>query len=203
MNNNYIEFYFDCSSPWTYLAFAEVLCLSQRHNLEIKWRPILVGGVFNTVNKDVYEFRKKPNLLKLNYSNKDLMLWSKIRGININFPDVFPVNSVKAMRGCLFANKEDKLVEFASNVFQSYWGDGIDISKDDLLLDIAKNSNLNIKEFKEFISSQEARDLLMENTEDLVKRGGFGSPTFFYNEHMFFGNDRLHLLEAVLEKNLI
>ena len=74
MNNNYIEFYFDCSSPWTYLAFAEVLCLSQRHNLEIKWRPILVGGVFNTVNKDVYEFRKKPNLLKLNYSNKDLML---------------------------------------------------------------------------------------------------------------------------------
>ena len=107
------------------------------------------------------------------------------------------------MRGCLFANKEDKLVEFASNVFQSYWGDGIDISKDDLLLDIAKNSNLNIKEFKEFISSQEARDLLMENTEDLVKRGGFGSPTFFYNEHMFFGNDRLHLLEAVLEKNLI
>ena len=78
-NANYIEFYFDCSSPWTYLAFAEIVSLSQRHQLEIDWKPVLVGGVFNTVNQDVYEFRKKPNPLKLNYSNEDLHLWSKVR----------------------------------------------------------------------------------------------------------------------------
>ena len=52
-NSNYIEFYFDCSSPWTYLAFTEILELSQRLNFEIIWKPILVGGVFNNVNKDV------------------------------------------------------------------------------------------------------------------------------------------------------
>ena len=56
MKANYIEFYFDCSSPWTYLAFAEIVSLSQRHELNIDWKPVLVGGVFNTVNQDVYEF---------------------------------------------------------------------------------------------------------------------------------------------------
>ena len=203
MNANYIEFYFDCSSPWTYLAFTEILPLSQRQNLEIVWKPVLVGGVFNAVNKDVYEFRKKPNPLKLSYSNDDLNLWSKVREVDISFPKVFPVNSVKAMRGCLFADKEKKIVEFANNVFQSYWSKGLDISQDDLLLEIVKDSNLNPKEFKKFIESQEAKDLLIENTEDLIERGGFGSPTFFYNGRMFFGNDRLNLLEEAIKNNLI
>jgi len=203
MNANYIEFYFDCSSPWTYLAFREILPLSQRHNLKIEWKPVLVGGVFNTVNQDVYEFRKKPNPLKLKYSNDDLHLWSKVRGVSISFPEVFPVNSVKAMRGCLFAKTEGQLVEFASNVFKAYWSEGIDISQEDLLANIAKNSNLNTKKFKKYIASQEAKDLLIQNTDELIERGGFGSPTFFYKEKMFFGNDRLHLLEEAITRNLI
>jgi len=203
MNTNYIEFYFDCSSPWTYLAFAEIVSFSQRHELEIGWKPVLVGGVFNTVNQDVYEFRKKPNPLKLNYSNNDLLLWAKVREITISFPEVFPVNSVQAMRGCLFAKKENQLVEFANNVFQAYWSEGKDISKEDLLLEIAKNSNLDPQEFINFIRSQEAKDLLIKNTDELIGRGGFGSPTFFYKEKMFFGNDRLHLLEEAIARDLI
>ena len=203
MKANYIEFYFDCSSPWTYLAFAEIVSLSQRHELEIDWKPVLVGGVFNAVNHDVYEFRKKPNPLKLNYSNDDLSLWSMVRGVSINFPKIFPVNSVKAMRGCLLANQEGKLVEFADNVFQAYWSEGKDISQEDLLLSIAENSNLDAKKFKKFITSKEAKNLLKRNTDELIRRGGFGSPTFFYKEKMFFGNDRLHLLEDVIAKNLI
>ena len=203
MKANYIEFYFDCSSPWTYLAFSEIVSLSQRHELEIEWKPVLVGGVFNSVNQDVYEFRKKPNLFKLNYSNDDLHLWSKVRGISISFPEVFPVNSVKAMRGCLFAKKENKLAKFANNVFKAYWSEGIDISQEDLLCSIAKNSNLDIEEFKKYIASHEAKDLLIENTDELIERGGFGSPTFFYKEKMFFGNDRLHLLEEAIRKKII
>ena len=203
MKANYIEFYFDCSSPWTYLAFAEIVSLSQRHELDIDWKPVLVGGVFNTVNQDVYEFRKKPNPLKLSYSNDDLYLWSKVRGISISFPKVFPVNSVKAMRGCLFADKKRKLIDYANNVFQAYWSEGKDISQEDLLVEIAKNSNLDTEEFKKFVTSQEAKDLLINNTDELIERGGFGSPTMFYKEKMFFGNDRLHLLEEAITKNLI
>ena len=203
MKANYIEFYFDCSSPWTYLAFSEIVSLSQRHELEIDWKPVLVGGVFNTVNQDVYEFRKKPNPLKLNYSNDDLNLWSKVRGVSIRFPEIFPVNSVRVMRGCLFANQESKMVEFANNVFQAYWSESKDISQEDVVLSIAEKSNIDTEEFKKFIASQEAKNLLIKNTDELIGRGGFGSPTFFYKEKMFFGNDRLHLLEELIAKNLI
>ncbi len=87
MNKSHgIEFYFDCSSPWTYLAFTEILPLSQRQNVEIIWKPVLVGGIFNTVNKDVYEFRMNPNPLKLKYSNSDLNLWAQVRKLNISMP---------------------------------------------------------------------------------------------------------------------
>ena len=60
-----------------------------------------------------------------------------------------------------------------------------------------------IRKFKKFITSKEAKNLLKRNTDELIRRGGFGSPTFFYKEKMFFGNDRLHLLEDAIVKNLI
>ena len=201
--SNCIEFYFDCSSPWTYLAFIEILPLSQRQNVEIIWKPILVGGVFNNVNQDVYEFRKNPNPLKLKYSASDLNLWAKAREINIFQPDIFPVNAVKAMRGCLFAIQRERLPEHALNIFRSYWQEGLDISNIDILLKIAALSNFKILDYENYIQSDYAKFLLKQNTDELISRGGFGSPTFFYRDHMFFGNDRIALLEDLLIKKVL
>ncbi len=198
-----IEFYFDCSSPWTYLAFVEILPLSQRQNVEIIWKPILVGGVFNSVNQDVYQFRENPNTLKLDYSGNDLNLWAKHRNINISKPQIFPVNSVKAMRGCLFAMQQNCLPLFAQKVFEAYWGRGLDISDEAIIMEIAEEAGLSPQDFKQYIYSQEAKDLLMSNSAQLIEKKGFGSPTFFYRDQMFFGNDRLHLLEEVIRKELI
>ena len=198
-----IEFYFDCSSPWTYLAFVEILPLSQRQNVEIIWKPILVGGVFNSVNQDVYQFRENPNILKLDYSANDLNLWAKHRDINISKPNIFPVNSVKAMRGCLFAMQKNCLPLFAQKVFDAYWGRGLDISNESIIVEIAEEAGLSPQAFKQYIYSQEAKDLLMSNSSQLIEKKGFGSPTFFYRDQMFFGNDRLHLLEEVIRKELI
>ena len=201
--SNCIEFYFDCSSPWTYLAFVEILPLSQRQNVEIIWKPILVGGVFNSVNQDVYQFRENPNALKLDYSANDLNLWAKHREINISKPQIFPVNSVKAMRGCLFAMQQNCLPLFALKVFEAYWGRGLDISDEAILVKIAEEAGLLPQDFKQYIYSQEAKDLLMSNSAQLIEKKGFGSPTFFYRDQMFFGNDRLHLLEEVIRKELL
>ena len=55
-----IEFFFDCSSPWTYLAFHRIEPLAKQHRCRISWRPILVGGIFNAVNPSVYNRRNKP-----------------------------------------------------------------------------------------------------------------------------------------------
>ena len=201
--SNCIEFYFDCSSPWTYLAFTEILPLSQRQNVEIIWKPILVGGVFNSVNQDVYQFRENPNTLKLDYSGNDLNLWAKQRDINISKPKIFPVNSVKAMRGCFFAMQQNCLPLFAQKVFDAYWGRGLDISDESIIMEIAEEAGLSPQVFKQYIYSQEAKDLLMSNSAQLIEKKGFGSPTFFYRDQIFFGNDRLHLLEEVIRKELL
>src|SRR5216110_2095969 len=132
-----IEFFFDCSSPWTYLAFHNIQPLAKEFGAEISWRPILVGGIFNTVNPSVYASREEAVPLKARYHKKDLADWARSAGLAIKMPlTVFPVNSVKAMRGCIFLGND--MVPFARGVFETYWGDDKDISKDEVLADICK-----------------------------------------------------------------
>ena len=76
-----LEFFYDCGSPWTYLAFHKIEDLARAHGAELVWRPILVGGVFNAVNDSVYESRAKPNPRKAKYHAKDLQDWARISGI--------------------------------------------------------------------------------------------------------------------------
>ena len=83
-----LEYFFDCSSPWTYLSFRGILDLSKRKDFEIIWKPILVGGIFNSINPSVYESRKNPVKEKLEYSQKDLLDWANYRGIEINWPKI-------------------------------------------------------------------------------------------------------------------
>src|SRR5262249_31528368 len=102
-----IEFFFACSSPWTYLAFHNIQPLAKGFGEEIAWRPILVGGIFNTINPSVYASREKPVPEKAAYMKKDLADWARSAGLAIKMPPtVFPVNSVKAMRGCILLGKD-------------------------------------------------------------------------------------------------
>src|SRR5436309_1624478 len=103
-----IEFFFDCSSPWTYLAFHNIQPLAAEFGEQIIWRPILVGGIFNTINPSVYATREHPVEAKLAYQKKDMADWARSAGLAIKMrPTVFPVNSVKAMRGCIWLEKEE------------------------------------------------------------------------------------------------
>src|ERR1043166_3113926 len=127
-----IEFFFDCSSPWTYLAFHNIQPLAREFREEIHWRPILVGGIFNTINPSVYQSREKPIPAKTCYYKKDLTDWARLAGVEIKVrPPVFPANSVKAMRGCILLEPEGNLIPFARAVFEAYWRDDHDISKDE------------------------------------------------------------------------
>ena len=196
-----LEFFFDCSSPWTYLAFKEIEKLCSRLNLELVWKPILVGGIFNTINPSVYESRSNPVKPKASYSRKDLNDWSLIRGITVNWPDVFPVNSVKAMRGVFFALERNKVSEYVELVFYSYWTNNLDISLDEVLVKIVEELGWSSDNFISFIDLESTKEALKLNTEELAKRGGFGSPTMFVDdENMFFGNDRLNLIEELLNR---
>lgn len=195
-----VEFFFDCSSPWTYLAFHNLLKLQAELGFPIVWKPILVGGIFNTVNPSVYRSREEPVPAKDAYLAKDLADWARVTGIAIRWkPTTFPINTAKAMRGCLVADEQGALPTFARLVFEAYWRDDRDISEPSLLADLAARSGLDATAFLAGIERADIRQRLRDNGDELVRRGGFGSPTLFVGgDDMYFGNDRLPLVRAAL-----
>ena len=196
-----VECYFDCSSSWTYLAFHNLARMATELDIEVDWKPILVGGIFNTVNPTVYAARQAPVVPKAKYMRKDLQDWARHADLEINWPAVFPVNSVRAMRGCIIARVEGRLLDYARAVFEAYWRDGLDISQDDVLAEIAATAGLDGDALAAGIGQDPVKQILRENTEAVIDRGGFGSPTIFVDGgDMYFGNDRLPLVRAALER---
>jgi 2-hydroxychromene-2-carboxylate isomerase len=197
-----IEFFFDCSSPWTYLAFHNIQPLAAEFGVEVAWRPILVGGIFNTINPSVYEGRANPVPAKARYSGKDLQDWARVAGLKIKMPpSVFPVNSVKAMRTCLVLEPRGQLVPFATAVFEAYWGADADISQDAVLRGVCDRLGLDADALLAAQAEPAVKEQLRANTDEVMARGGFGSPTIFVGgSDMYFGNDRLPLVRAALER---
>jgi 2-hydroxychromene-2-carboxylate isomerase len=198
-----IEFFFDCSSPRTWLAFRNLQPMARELGVEVRWRPVLVGGIFNAVNPSVYEFRERGVPAKQAYLRKDLQDWARHCGLTLHFPPaVFPVNSVKAMRGCLLLEPEGRLLPFAESVFEAYWSRQLDISRDEVLAELAAGVGVEPARFLEGIARPDIKAALKANTDEVIARGGFGSPTIFVGgDDMYFGNDRLVLVrEAVLRR---
>ena len=199
-----IEFFFDCSSPWTYLAFHNIQPLAKEFNTEISWRPILVGGIFNSINPSVYASRETPVPAKARYTKKDIADWARSAGLQIKMPPtVFPVNSVKAMRGCIWLgrNRPELMLPFARAVFETYWGDDLDISADAVLSGICDRVGIESAAFFKGIGDQAIKDQLKANTDEVIARGGFGSPTIYLDKtDMYFGNDRLPLIREALQR---
>ncbi|UCF53513.1 MAG: 2-hydroxychromene-2-carboxylate isomerase, partial [Bradyrhizobium sp.] len=183
------------------LAFTDIEPLAKELGAEITWRPILVGGIFNTVNPSVYAQRETPVPLKARYMKKDLQDWARSAGLAIKMPPtVFPVNSVKAMRGCIWLGAD--MLPFATALFEAYWGEDKDISQDAVLAEICRKVGIDEQKFFAGISEQGIKDQLKANTEEAVARGAFGSPTIFVAKtDMYFGNDRLPLIREALERS--
>ena len=128
-------------------------------------------------------------------------MWAKVRNIIINWPTIFPVNSVKAMRGALFFKEQQQISDYAIKIFEAYWTEGKDISQDNVISKISEDLNVDPNVFIDFINQATTKNALKKNTQELIDRGGFGSPTYFFEGSMFFGNDRIPLLEEQLKFN--
>ena len=125
--------------------------------------------------------------------------WSRLCEVKAEHPSVFPVNSVKAMRGAFFAEEQGLIVPYSTAVFEAYWGDDRDISQDDVLADICAKVGLDGEALLAATADQRYKDALRSNTEELIARGGYGSPTMFIDgDDMYFGNDRLPVVERRL-----
>lgn len=199
-----LEFFFDCSSPWTYMAFEMIQPVAKEFGVDIAWRPILVGGIFNRVNPGVEFFKVRERIpqRKLDHMLKDIGDWEKALGIRVKFPPTgHPVNSVKVMRACLLLEPQGKVVPFARRCFQAYFGEDRLLSDDAVITDICRDTGIDPKWLFSAIAEQSVKDALRMNVDEAIARGAFGSPTMFLDDvDMYFGVDRIQLLRKAMER---
>jgi len=196
-----IEFFYDYSSPWTYFAATRIEDFCKRNKAELIWKPFLVGGVFNKVNPSVYQRRENPIPPKDDYYRKDMADWARFLDLKIVRPSVFPVNSVKALRGAFVAIEDGTISAYSRAVFEAYWRDDKDISQEDVLRGIVQAAGMDADAFFTKIADDRIKRKLFETTDELIARGGFGTPTFFIDGgDMYFGNDRFELMQAALDR---
>jgi 2-hydroxychromene-2-carboxylate isomerase len=199
-----VEFFYDLSSPWTYLAFANLGPLLARTGEQAVLRPILVGGVFNAVNPSVYAAREQTDNRKLKHSWRILKDWAELAGVEMNFPSQFhPAKSVNAMRmACSLADDMPSLNAFTKAAFESYFGAAENLDDPAMLIAAANKAGLDGAAFHAASQTDVVKALLRANTDEVIARGGYGSPTIFVDQtQMYFGNDQLPLVEAALKRN--
>ena len=183
-----IDFYFDLVSPYSYIASMLIDDVAHRGNAKVSWKPFLLGGVFKAVGTT-----DPPGLhpIKKPYLLKDLQRLSKHLKIPIKMPPDFPVRTVLAMR-TLCGFNADEIPQAANTLYKAYWVNNKDIADPDVV------GSLVGREAVERAGMQEIKAALFQSTEEAVRLGAFGAPTFFVKDEMFFGHDRLPLLELHL-----
>ena len=196
-----VEFFFDLSSPWTCLAFHNLPGVLERTGATATYRPILVGGVFNAVNPAVYAAREQADNRRLRHSWKVLKDWARLAGVPMNFPSEWhPAKSIAAMRFCC-ALEDDQaaLVRFAGAAFASYFDRQENLDDPAVLAAVADAEGLDGAALSTAASTDPVKARLRANTDELIARGGYGSPSLFVDgDDMYFGNDQLPLVEAAL-----
>lgn len=180
-----LEFFYDFVSPYSYLASTRVEAEAARVGGTVRFRPFLLGGVFNaTGNRAPIETPAKGRHLAT-----DLGRWARRLGVPFAWPAKFPVLTVLPLRAAYAAEKAGVLVPFTHAVYRAYWAEGQDISDGAVVAAAATAAGLDGAAL--VAAAPEYKEALKAATQEAVDRGSFGAPTFFVGEEMFIGNDRL------------
>jgi 2-hydroxychromene-2-carboxylate isomerase len=184
-----VEVFFDFSSPFAYLGASQVASLAERTGAKVIWRPLLLGGLFRTIGQaDVPLFTFSE--AKQRFVGQDLERWAAYWGVPYRFPTRFPMNTVKALRMYL-ALPEERRDAFRAAAFRAYWAEDRDLSDDAVLRELAGDA-------VDRIDTPEIKHALRAATDEAAARGVFGVPTFVVDGELYWGQDRLGLVERAL-----
>jgi 2-hydroxychromene-2-carboxylate isomerase len=187
-----IEFYFDYGSPFSYLADTQMAALADRNGAELVYRPILLGGIFKaTGNASPITIPAKGQ-----YMMRELERWARHYGVAMQMNPHFPFNTIRLMRGAIAAQRQNRFAEYHPQMFRAVWCEGRDVGKEAGLREVLEGAGIDPAS----IDGDEIKNQLRANTDEAVARGAFGAPTFFVNNEMFWGNDRLEFVEAALKR---
>ena len=189
-----IDFYFDFSSSYSYVALPDVLKLAARQDVTINWKPFLLGVIFNAHGHAA----PAADDVKMKYMGRDLGRRAEAAGLPpFVTPSPFPFNGITAMRAFWYLDEVDpgKAVEWVRAVFSASFAEGRDCSNPETLADIARRLDLDPQRVLEATADDAIKAKLKQSTGEALDRGVFGAPTFFVGDEMFWGGDRLADLE--------
>ena len=190
-----VEFFYDFSSPYSYLASTQVEGLEKRTGVPVVWRPFAVGFVF----KETGNAMTASVPAKGKHMLKDLERWAEFYGVPFHWPSLFPLKSTPALRAALAAEEQGKLRELSRAFFHTYWVENQDPTQPEKIKELAGKLGLPGEKILARAEEPEIKDKLRANTSEAVRRGAFGAPTFFVGEEMFWGNDRIEMVERHLQ----
>ena len=183
-----IEFYFDFSSPYAYLGFKEIKKYEKKYPFQIKYMPIFLGGLHNSAGITPAAFNK----IKSKHMIQDTKLVANKKNIKFSFNSYFPIKTVNFMRGAIIAKDNNYEKIYIEKIFDSIWRDGLNMNDNIIINKVLKNLDLNPSKFFGKVSDIKIKDKLKKLTNDALKKGIFGAPTYYVNRKIFFGQDRLN-----------
>ena len=182
-----IDFYFDFISPYSYLWYKKLILLNENNQININYKPILLGGLHNLggITAPAFNERKMKNM------KNDCELIAKKNDIEFKWNTKFPINSLYLMRGYLII-KDDLKKKYFDVCFDAYWKNNIDIENEKNVNSILEVVGQDKIEFIDRIKDAKTKEELKKVTSDAFKKDIFGAPTFVVNNKIFWGQDRLN-----------
>lgn len=188
----HLDFYFDLSSPYSYLAATQLPALAARTGATIAWKPVVLGAVFQAMGN------RMPAAVpaKAGYMLQDLQRWARRYGVPFQFTSRFPVNAITAHRLILVAGERGP--ELAMDAFSRLWAHDEDITAPDTLVALAQGVGLDPADALVAMSTPVIKDQLRALTDEAIAAGMFGAPAFVVHGDLYWGNDRLDFVEEAL-----
>lgn len=191
-----IDFYFDFSSPYSYLASEHIEALAARHGRAVAFHPTLLGAVFRVSGQ-----RPLTDIpLKGDYALRDFARSARYLGTPFQMPGVFPISTVQAARACVSLHTLQPLAvpRFVHAVFRAYFREGRDITTGTVLHELLEQCGADGAAVIAAIGQAPVKERLKEMVDASIARGVFGAPFFFIDDEPFWGCDRLPQMERWL-----
>ena len=195
-----VEFHFDFGSPNAYLSHLVIPAIEARTGTSFTYVPILLGGVFKATNNVSPAVSLKGIKNKPEYYMLETKRFLKKHAITqYAWNPHFPVNTLQLMRGAVFAQKRDYYAGYIEAVYQHMWVEPKKMDDPDVVRAALVSSELPADEILAGTQQPAIKQQLIQNTEDSVARGVFGSPSFVVGDELFFGKDKLVEVEEEIE----
>jgi len=189
-----VDFYYDYISPASYFACMRLPELTKETGATINYKPVLLGGIFKaTGNTSPVTVPAKWEWIKADFQRH-----ADYYGLPFQLNPHFIFSTVNAMRGALWALSAGRIEEYNRAMFSAAWAEGRDLSSLEVLADILNRAGFNADEAMAAIAQPAIKSELIEVTDEAVALGVFGAPTFFVNDELFFGQDRMDWVKRAL-----